>query len=1776
MKHVSRVSRIVSNSSGHALLVGVGGSGRQSLSRLSAFISSCNTFMIVISSAYGLNDLKTDLQTMYLKAGVKDEGVLFLFTDGQITNEKFLVYINDLLSSGEVADLYAAEDKDGIRNNVRGGCKSAGYSDTPENLWNFFIGRIRKNLHMSICFSPVGDDMRNRAKKFPALITCTVIDWFQPWPFDALQSVAMKFLQPMEIFGDEDSPLRTGCVAFFPYSFEATEKVSQKFMKQEKRFSYSTPKSFLELLKQYTGMLGGKVDALEDKKERLTNGLEKLRVTQEQVAELEIVLTEKAEVVKVKVAEAEIKAEEVGTEKAKVSMETEKANMVAAEAEDISKKVNIQKASCEKDLAAALPLVAQAEAALDVLNVKDFQELKSLAKPPAGVDKLLESVMHLFCGIDPAVEVDKKGRLKDNSWKAAGKIMANPGVFLQNLKSYKGEIDDMKVTQQSVDGARGVKDSMGDDFTEDVFRKKSSAAAGLVVWVINIIMYYDVVVQVEPKRMALKEATDTLNSAQEKLTNAKQLVAELEKKLAGLMSEYDKVMKDKEATVAEAKKCSDKLDMAKRLLNALGANGIIWEQTVSTVADDLTFIPGDSIVACAFSSYVGIFTRDYREEALDSYMSFLRKNNVPLGPKPDPLSILCTEAEQAAWGTQGLPNDRVSLENGAIMANSQRWSLIIDPQLQGIVWIKNKDMDNGLIITRMGHSKMVSTFEQAIDQGKPVLIEALAESVDAVLQPVITRSTLKRGTKRMIKLGDKEINYSPNFRLMLQTKLSNPHYPPEIQAECTCINFTVTENGLEDQMLFLVVRLERPDLAKEKSRLIQQQNEFKVKLAELEALLLEKLSNAEGDILEDTDLILSLEDAKKTSDEVKEKVIIATETEAKINETSENYRPSANRGALVFFLMMDLRKIHSFYKYSLDAFLVVVTRAIESITLRKPKELKEEVVEEVQAEEEEEDEDDDEDGGDGEEEDAEEKEAEPEEEEEEIIELTGKDLKNRVDLLAGTITYFCWNYIARGLFSSHKLIVASMLAFRILVRNKTLVNDEVQTLYICPPDPAPPAMPENCKSWILDVQWAMLKTLESIPAFKSTAGALTQNLEQDSLGWKRWFSEERAESADLPRSFRDLSPFHRLMLLRVLRPDRIGAALVQFVQDNLGNQYVEMDPFSIEVAYAESTNLSPLFFVLFPGTDPTATVEWMAKQLGMTDANGKFVNISMGQGQEQIALNGLRNQAQNGGWIMLQNIHLMQSWLPQLDRALEVIEEFSHADFRSVLSSEPPSAPGVPLDEVMLIEIIPEATLQRCIKIADEAPADLKSNLRRAYGKFGPSHIEACQKQKEFKACLFSLCFFHSLIVGRRRFGPQGYSKSYPFNDGDLSICGAVLCNYLNAYENVPWPDLRYIFGEIMYGGHITDPWDRRITNTYLKVLITPELFNNMNLCPGFKSPDATKFEYSHYVKYTEEKFPVETPQMFWLHPNAEIGFLTNQGLNVFSTIMKISGGGGGGGGGDISAAQEHITNFLGLLPNNIDMFEIRARITEYTPYIIVSLQEAERMNVLLSGIRSSLLELELGIAGALNISDPMEVLSAKLQTNAVDPNWAKKAYPSLKVLATWFADLVLRVDQLMAWTAQLSLLKSLWLSGFFNPMSFLTAVMQVNARTNNLPLDFMVNRCTFTNFYEISELSGQPAIGVYGHGLFMEGAGWEDGKGDEEGYITDSKLKDLHPQMPICNVFAVHVDEMSWESMYRCPVYVTAERGPTFIFSGNIRMDADDSDTRWILAGAALLMTDD
>ena len=364
-----------------------------------------------------------------------------------------------------------------------------------------------------------------------------------------------------------------------------------------------------------------------------------------------------------------------------------------------------------------------------------------------------------------------------------------------------------------------------------------------------------------------------------------------------------------------------------------------------------------------------------------------------------------------------------------------------------------------------------------------------------------------------------------------------------------------------------------------------------------------------------------------------------------------------------------------------------------------------------------------------------------------------------------------------------------------------------------------------------------------------------------------------------------------------------------------------------------------------------------------------------------------------------------------------------------------------------------------------------------------------CSKEAEFKSILFSLCYFHAVVAERRKFGPQGWNRSYPFNTGDLVISMNVLYNYLEANNRVPWEDLRYLFGEIMYGGHITDDWDRRLCKVYLEEYMHPDqLDGELLLAPGFNTPP--NCDYAGYHNYINLHLPSESPYLYGLHPNAEIGFLTATSEKLFKTVFELqpreSGGGAGAGISREEKVKTIVDDIMDKIPEQFNMSEIMSKVEERTPYVIVAFQECERMNTLMKEMKRSLRELDLGLKGELTITADMEDLSLSLFFDQVPPAWTKLAYASMNGLSAWYIDLLARLKELESWTSDFNLPNTVWLSGFFNPQSFLTAIMQSTARKNELPLDKMCLVCDVTKKHK-EEVTQPPKEGAFVHGLYME-----------------------------------------------------------------------------------------
>ena len=1712
--HVIRIARILYNPSGHAMLVGVGGSGKRSLARLAAHLCGFDAVQFNVSESYSLAEFKDDIKQLYDRAGLKNEKIAFLFADSQIVNDRFLVYLNDLLSSGHISDLYSPEEVDEIVSSIFAEVKAAGLNTSNESCFEFYIDRVRHNLHCVLCFSPSGPSFRKQAQHFPAIVNCTIIDWFQPWPRQALLSVAQKALAKVDMPSAE---VRHGIEEFMPFSFESVNEVSRAYLAKEHRTVHNTPKSYLELIKLYTCMLEEKRADNLAKRERLESGLSKLQSTAEVVSKLEGELKDMLVRAEEKRVEAEAQAEEVERESEIVARETAAANVERENCDRIAKEVQAIKDDAQVDLDAAEPMLIKAQEALDTLNKKDLGECKSMSTPPKGVEDIFLSVMTLLAGVEPKIQLTKSGKVKNLTWDAARKeMMSNVHEFLVRLKDFKEDVDAFRVPKSNWTEVRPYLEL--EHFDPEIIEKKNKAAGGIASWVCNIVKYYDTIIGVEPKRRALAEAEDKLTQANQKLSRVNAKVDELDTRLGNLKSDLDEANRVKQEAIQEVVKSQTSLDLAHRLITALAAENIRWAANVEGLVADYEKLPGDVLLAAAFVSYIGPFTKPYRNVLVnDKWVPFLQKaargEPIPMSEQAEPVKVLASASRIAEWNVHQLPSDSVSVENAAITEFSHRWPLIIDPQLQAINWMMKNYADKGIKDCRMNDDKLLQdVLIPALEKGHIVVVKNIGERLDPLLTPLVRRETMQRAGNKVVRVGEVEVLMHKDFKLILHTKLSNPSFAPELQAEAALINFSVTQQGLTEQLLGLVVRKERGDLAKQRLRLIAEQNQFTVEIKELEDNILRSLADAkEETITEDVALIEGLEASKKTATSLEEKAVKSKETQAAILQVSEKYRAVAERGALLFFLMNNMYKLHPFYIYSLNAFVVIFLRGIDLANtskvrpggaMAKLRAAAKKVIntqrfnwnKDILTD------------------DSffvEESEARPGDSE--------SDLAARCQTLQACITNVVYKYIRRGLFEKDKLSVVCQLAL-----NVAQCDSEELRAFLTGAVVTEVGSMGALGEWLPESCWARVKALEKLRGLES----IGDDLMADADEWEDWYNLN--EPGELPGDYAKVPDLQRLLILRALRPDRLASELKLFVTQVLGEWFVSEEVFDPAETLQETSSSTPILFYLFAGVDPIIWVEELAQKASISPRV-----IAMGQGQEEVALEALSAAASSGGWIVLQNIHLMQEWLPILEQRLETLSTGAHVDFRVFLSAEPPISGG--------LNTLPETLLQSCIKVANEAPAGMNGNLLDALNDCAVQSIDKPKKRKYVE----KVCYLHALFVSRLSYGAIGWSAPYSFSFADLMMCKDII---LRNDQPSSVSKVSYLISEVVYGGCISDKWDRRYLSTQVANVMREDLPDDLTA-----------------VK--------DDPSLHGLAPAAELSCNDLAGKYVIKSLARLSDtiDGVKTTGNDSSATVGFMRS---KLPSAVGLAEEEG--AKEDPYHAVLATEVRLLNTLLTAVGESLEELKKGMSGMVNMSEEMERLLAAISLNVIPESWAVLSYASRKPLMSWFNDLLLRHAQISKW-AESQRPANMWLGGLFNPQGFLLAVKQCYCREKKLSISESEISTEVVDQAEVSEAA--EAGSHYVSGLYIEGACWGLPLEEEDGApkaIQFATGKRLIYRMPTLLIKAGKGVKDTEENKYECPVYTTRARGSsTYVFTATL--PSGISTDSCILAGVALLLqTDD
>ncbi|KAJ3154924.1 Dynein heavy chain 7, axonemal [Geranomyces michiganensis] len=1204
IEHISRICRILKLPGGSALVVGVGGSGRQSLSRLAAFICQYEMYQIEISKSYTRIEWREDLKKILILAGADNKKTVFLFPDTQIKEESFIEDISSLLNAGDVPNLFAADERQNIISKVMGDAQELGKGGdgTPAALYNFFIDRVRNNLHIVLCMSPIGDAFRARLRQFSSLVNCCTIDWFQAWPDDALQAVARQFLSEVEL----TDQTRTNVVEMCKYFHQSSTALSEKYLSALARHNYVTPTSYLELLHAYKDLLTARREEISSVKRRYVGGLDKLAFAAEQISRMQVDLTNLTPQLK-KTSEETV--EMLGKiEKESVEVEATKETVSADEAVAAEKaeQASTIKRECENDLAQALPLLNSALSALDTLKKSDIDLVKSMKNPPEGVKLVMEAIC-VMKDIKPDRIPDPSGsgKMIFDYWRTSLKVLGDP-KFLEGLKAF--DKDDIPV---NVIKAIRQKYIPNPEFKPEKVRNASSAAEGLCSWIIAMEAYDRVAKEVAPKQMALAKAEAELAETMAGLAEKRAQLKAVLDRLQALNDNLTALTAKKERLEKEVKSCEEQLDRAQKLLGGLGGEKQRWTEVVTSLDSVLYNLTGDVLISAGVIAYLGAFTKLYRQECIAEWVATLKKAQIPCTDSFFLAKVLGDPIQIRAWNIAGLPSDAFSVDNGIIVKNARRWPLMIDPQGQANKWVKNMEKENNLQIIKLTDADYVRNLENAIQFGAPVLLENVKEELDPVLDSVLQKQTFKSGGATCIRLGDAVIEWSENFRLYITTKLRNPHYLPEVAVKVSLLNFMITPEGLEDQLLGIVVTKERPELEEEKTQLILQGAENKKRLKEIEDRILEILSSSEGNILENETAIEVLSSSKELSKELNDKQKIAEETERKIDETRNSYRPIANHSAALYFCIADLANIDPMYQYSLTWFIDLFINGI-------------------------------------------------------ALSTKSSVLKRRLKNLETYFTYSLYLNVCRSLFEKDKLLFSFLLCAVIMKNGQLLDEAEFQHLLTGGISVGAPALPNPDPSLLSEKAWSEVYRMSDLPAFAGLRDDFSP------AEWKPWIESSEPHETPLPGKWAQLNEFEKTLVVRALRPERIVPAVQEFVRLKLGQRFIEPPTFDLGASFEDSNHRSALIFILSPGVDPMAQLLKFADDKGYPGS--KCQSISLGQGQGPIAASMVREAQKAGTWVVLQNCHLAVSWLPALEKIVDDMSTEAvsvHKDFRLWLTSYP-------------------------------------------------------------------------------------------------------------------------------------------------------------------------------------------------------------------------------------------------------------------------------------------------------------------------------------------------------------------------------------------------------------------------------------------------------------------------------------------------------------------------
>jgi dynein heavy chain 1 len=919
LEHALRIDRVFRQPQGHLILIGTSGSGKTTLSRFVAWMNGLSIFQIKVHGRYSAEDFDDDLRTVLKACGTRGQKVCFIMDESNVLDSGFLERMNTLLANGEVPGLFEGDEYSTLMTACKEGAQRQNLMlDSQEELYKWFTQQIVRNLHVVFTMNPPQEGLSSKAATSPALFNRCVLNWMGDWSDQALFQVGYELTQSIDLdkpnFTAPDSiPVayrdlalpashRDTIVNAMVHIHYSVQKTNDRLERQQGVVTYLTPRHYLDFVTQFGKLFREKREDLEEQQRHLNVGLEKLRDTVDKVRDLRASLAQKKQQLELKDAEANEKLQRMVADQRTAESQKTTSLEIQTELEKQEKEVASRKEIVLGDLAKAEPAVIEAQRSVSNIKRQYLTEVRSMANPPSGVKLALDSVCTLL------------GHKVDN-WKAIQAVVRKDD-FIANIVNYDNEKDMTPSLRQKM-----RHDYLSnDDFTFEKVNRASKACGPLVQWVEAQVNYSEILDRVGPLRAEVEQLEDKALQTKAEAKAIENTISKLEESIATYKTEYAALISETQAIKSEMARVQTKVDRSLRLLDSLSSERVRWDAASKSFETQIQTLVGDVVIASAFLAYGGLYDQQFRKSMVDDWLHHMSQSGISCKSDGSVLGYLSSADERLEWQRHSLPADDLCMENAIMLKRFNRYPLIIDPPGRVTEFLKQEHQGRKLTVTSFLDDAFTKQLESALRFGNPILIQD-AEYLDPILTHVLNKEYQKTGGRVLIQLGKQEIDFSEHFQLYLSTRNPSAAFAPDVCSRTTFINFTVTRSSLRTQSLDDVLKAERPDVDRRRTNLVKMQGEFDTNLRQLEKRLLQALNESRGNILDDDNVIQTLETLKKEAAVITKKVAETEGVMAEVERITQGYSRIANACSAIFALLEQLHHLNHGYRFSLQYFI---------------------------------------------------------------------------------------------------------------------------------------------------------------------------------------------------------------------------------------------------------------------------------------------------------------------------------------------------------------------------------------------------------------------------------------------------------------------------------------------------------------------------------------------------------------------------------------------------------------------------------------------------------------------------------------------------------------------------------------------------------------------------------------------------------------------------------------------------------------------------------------